>query len=389
MSIIFCQWNSIIEHSIINAFYKLKYDVILFNYPFKNKDLDTDYIKVFSDSLMKTSNVDFVFSVNYIPIISKVCNIARIHYISWTVDSPSLTLYSKSMCSPYSHAFLFDYELYLKFKNYFPANVHYLPLAGDTDFYDSISISTEDHALYDCDISFVGSFHTKYCSYYDIAFSNLNDYYKGYINALIHTQLNIYGYYLIEDSLPEELANSIMSSTGLTTLPDYIQDIPGFVANHIIGFKCNQQDRIKTLEYISNYYNINLYTTEDTSMLPKVNNCGIADSSNDMPKVFKCSKINLNMSARTIKSGIPQRIFDIMAAGGFVLSNYQSEIPEYFTPDEDIVLYDSLQDLKTKIHYYLSHEQERNRIARNGYNKVKQFHTYHVKIKELLSTITK
>ena len=106
-----------------------------------------------------------------------------------------------------------------------------------------------------------------------------------------------------------------------------------------------------------------------------------------MPKIFKCSKINLNMTLRSIKSGIPQRAFDIMGCGGFLLSNYQPELAEYFIPGEDLVLYDSVDDLIQKIDYYLSHEEERLQIAKNGYEKVKRYHTYDTRLTEILNTV--
>ncbi len=47
-------------------------------------------------------------------------------------------------------------------------------------------------------------------------------------------------------------------------------------------------------------------------------------------KVFYSSKININMTLRSIESGVPLRIIDIMSIGGFVMSNNQEEIPELF-----------------------------------------------------------
>jgi spore maturation protein CgeB len=70
-----------------------------------------------------------------------------------------------------------------------------------------------------------------------------------------------------------------------------------------------------------------------------------------------------------------------MACGGFVISNFQPEIPELFVPDEDIVLYDSIPDLLTRIDYYLTHDDERKAIAKNGYEKVKKYHSYDERLK--------
>ena len=112
-------------------------------------------------------------------------------------------------------------------------------------------------------------------------------------------------------------------------------------------------------------------------------NRGGADSNNMMPQIIKCSKININMTNRPIKTGLPLRIFDLMGAGGFVISNYQAEIPEHFVPDEDIVLFESIPDLLGKIDYYLKHDDERKAIAKRGHDKVRDFHTYDIRIAQM------
>ncbi len=59
------------------------------------------------------------------------------------------------------------------------------------------------------------------------------------------------------------------------------------------------------------------------------------------------------MTAKPIRSRIPQRIWDVFGFEGFLISNYQTEIPEYFIPGEDIVLYDSSDSLMQLVDYYL------------------------------------
>ena len=151
--------------------------------------------------------------------------------------------------------------------------------------------------------------------------------------------------------------------------------------NEIDGVSC------VSVNAISEHFKMDLWTLSDTTPIPKVNNRGGADSNTMMPKIIKCSKINLNLTNRPIKTGLPLRIFDIMGAGGFLISNYQAEIPELFVPGEDIVLYDSIPDLLSKIEYYLAHDEERKAIAKNGYEKVKACHTYDIRLKEMLEMI--
>ena len=87
------------------------------------------------------------------------------------------------------------------------------------------------------------------------------------------------------------------------------------------------------------------------------------------------------------KKGIPLRIFDIMGAGGFVLTNYQEDLLSFFTPGEDFVYYEDRQDLMEKIAYYLTHEEERRAIAKSGHDKVKENHTYLLRLKEIIHTV--
>lgn len=95
-----------------------------------------------------------------------------------------------------------------------------------------------------------------------------------------------------------------------------------------------------------------------------------------MPFIFHQSKINLNITLRSILSGIPLRCLDIMGAGGFLLSNYQPELAEYFENGKEMVMYESQYDLLNKIDYYLSHEEEREEIARCGRIKIEKEFSY-------------
>ena len=116
-----------------------------------------------------------------------------------------------------------------------------------------------------------------------------------------------------------------------------------------------------------------------------VHNHGPIDYYKEMPYVFVESKINLNITLRSIKTGIPLRALDIMGSGGFLLTNFQSKFLEYFTPDEDFVYYNDYNELMDKVDCYLIHEKERKEIALNGCEKVRIKHTYRQRIEEMMN----
>lgn len=106
-----------------------------------------------------------------------------------------------------------------------------------------------------------------------------------------------------------------------------------------------------------------------------------------MPFVFANSKINLNISLRSICSGIPLRALDIMGCGGFLLTNYQPELDEYFTNGVDYVYFDSKEDLLSKIEYYLSHPKERKEIASNALLRIASDFSYEHQLHQLFSLL--
>lgn len=383
MKILFCRWKSICEVGITNAINRLGYDLVTFDRKPTSHDYDVDYLKALAEFIQSIKGgIDCVFSVNYQPIIARTCKVFKLPYISWTVDCPDFRLYSKTISLPTNRIFVLDRMQYEKFAPLNPDNIFHMPMGCDIDTWDSINVTPEEHKKYDCDISFVGSLYSEKCEYNSIK-DNLSDYIRGYVDGLINAQINVYGYNFIEDSLTDEFAAEFKKQVNWGLGEDYIEDIKGIIADEFIGEKCTEQERIRTLNAISERFNMDLWTQSDASMLPKINVRGSADSDRTMPKIFKCSKINLNMTNRPFKTGMPLRIFDLMGAGGFVISNYQAEIPEHFIPGEDIVLYESIPDLLDKIAYYLEHDEERKQIAKNGHDKVKNFHSYDIRLQEI------
>lgn len=374
--IIFCRWNSICEKGITRAIERSGHEMIALDRRFQSVDYDKEYLLVLSNLLMEHRDVDIVFSVNFMPIIARVCNSFHVRYFSWIVDSPCFQLYSETLKYPTNRVFLFDYSQYLKFSPMNPDCVFYFPLGCDFTYFETIKVTNADYKDYGCDVSFVGSLYSEKCAYNQIV-NRLPDYMRGYAEGLIHSQMNVYGYYFLEDVITPEWANEFKKVVPWKPLgADYVEDPVCIVSDTYLGQKCTEQERIHTFEEIGKQFDMHLWTLSDTSTLKSVKVRGGADTDIMMPKIIKCSRINLNLTNRPIRTGLPLRIFDILGCGGFLISNYQEEIPEYFEPDKDIVLFGSRKELLEKIDYYLKHESERNEIAKNGYQKVKENFTY-------------
>jgi spore maturation protein CgeB len=150
-----------------------------------------------------------------------------------------------------------------------------------------------------------------------------------------------------------------------------------------------KRQRRQALQQLGKRYQVGLYTNSDASDLLGVDARGGVDYWTEMPKVFRMSKINLNFTIPNILTGIPLRVWDVLGAGGFLMTNYQAELPLYLENKKDYVCFEDLRQLEELAGYYLSHEEERCAIAAHGYETVKKKHSYRLRVEELLRQLQK
>ncbi|MFQ8777315.1 MAG: DUF3880 domain-containing protein [Roseburia sp.] len=79
-----------------------------------------------------------VFTVNYFPLISNVCERTGVKYVSWTCDNPLISMYHESVFHACNYIFTFDKTNYLEFRGMGVKHIWYLPLAVDTERMDAL-----------------------------------------------------------------------------------------------------------------------------------------------------------------------------------------------------------------------------------------------------------
>ncbi|MCM1568374.1 MAG: glycosyltransferase [Roseburia sp.] len=390
MKILFYRYGSICEPDLIEAFRSLGLEVMEETAEITDKGLTSaERVRLLQASLEEAKPL-FVFSINFYPVIAEICHIYKILYLCWTVDSPVPELFSSALSYDTNRIFLFDRAQYTRFAPYNPNNIFHLPLYSSVNRFDKVlqTISPGERQAYGKDISFIGSLYSEKNPLKEL-FPRLPAHTRGYIQALINASLKIYGYHFIEDTLTDELVNTLKNrATDFYTPGEAVANPDKYIAAHsYIGMQLAETERIQTLNTLAEYFSVDLYTYSDTSPLRNVNVHGGIASLTEMPKLFHLSKINLNMTIRPIQEGLPLRIFDILGCGGFLMTNYQGELNDYFEIGTDLEAYSGLEELVDKCAYYLEHETLRQKIAQNGYEKVCAAHTCYHRIGRMLASV--
>ena len=413
MEILFYRYNSICEPDILQVFTDFGITVHTEKMEMTDKHITPKQCATKITEWLTVHPLAFVFSVNFFPAISYTCNHFKVPYVCWSVDSPVPELFSNALMNEWNRIFLFDKAQYEFFRPLNPEHIFHLPLATNVKRWENVilNMTEDDHAKYDADVSFVGSLYTEKCRYDTLIGSGsapstvgsdgnpansgnarpvISPYTQGFVDGLIEAQLKVYGYNFISDNLADRVIDEIACAD-----PDFYEgsdtytDTRRYLVSHqYIGMKLAAVERERTLNRLAQHFHVALYTHSDTSPLNGVDCRGGVHTLTEMPKVFHASKINLNITMRPIETGLSLRVWDILGCGGFLLTNYQAETPEYFEIGKDLETYESIEELEQKVQYYLTHEEERIQIAIRGYEKVAMHHTYELRIAEMIRILS-
>lgn len=381
-------WESFGTKDMIEAFIELGHSVE--QCPFSNESNEDSPEKVeILEKQIQTLSPDVLFSFNYFPSAAIVCKDLGIPYVSWVYDSPYVKMYHYTIAYPTNYVFVFDSATYMEFHKEGISTVYYLPMAANP----ARLASMQDFEMFkktdwnpSHTVAFVGSLYTEKHRFYE-RLSGISDYTRGYIEGLMEAQKKVYGYNFIQELLPQDILTDMKKSLPMKVSSSGVETIEYLFAQYVINRQITVMERRELLTEAAAKYGLDLYTPDKTVQMSGCTNHGALDAYDYAPYVYKSSAVNLNITLRSIINGIPLRAFEIMGAGGFLLTNYQADFMNFFTPDEDFVFFESKSDMLDKLDYYLKHEEERRQIAKNGFHKVAAQHTFIHRAEEIISCL--
>lgn len=317
------------------------------------------------------SEYDALISVNYYPILARLCHEMQIKYIAWCYDCPlNVVSIEDTLAYETNCVFLFDRRQYLNYYNRGYRTVYHMPLGVNAQRISGLRYSLTLEQRYSCEVGFVGNL---YNSKLQEILAPMSPFLQGYLQALMDAQFTVYGGYLLDALLTDELLCQI-NNAYREKVPDTTFTLSKEALNFAMASEITRKERIILLNLLGKRYNTKFYSYASSDLIEGAVYCGSVDYVSEMPYVFRYSKINLNPIMRSIQTGIPLRAFDVMAVGGFLLSSWQEELAETYIDGEDLVLYDSIPDAVEKAAFYLTHEDIREQIARSGQQKTLREH---------------
>lgn len=339
------------------------------------------------EELLEEGHYDLVVTYDFSEGMSNACQAFGIPYYAWVYDSPLMDLYSKAALNEVNYISVFDRKQYARMSSHGLQHLFYLPLAPETDNFGIVRIGKRDEKKYANDVTFVGRLYNN--RGFEEIFDETGKKHLEEAERIIQEMDCVWSENTtIFDKASDELISYMESRLPKETWDMWNIDRRYYCESMRLVRKCNEIERIKILETLQNKFSVVLYADDSAKkILKNVTVRPWLDYGLEMPKVFYLSKINLNITSRSIESGIPLRVWDVLAVGGFCLTNYQPELEEYFEIGKDLEVYHNLEELEEKIEYYLTHEEQRVRIAINGYQKVRKEHSLKMRMQTVLDVI--
>lgn len=368
MKVLYLSGKAEYETELKKSFERLQIQVTVYSLP-KNTGKEVFAMEI--ATWMEKEKPDFIFSLDYLPVISMVCETMKVKYVSWIVSNYEPGIYSCTLLNECNYIFFSDYFMYQQFCSEDFRNIFFMPLGA---FQSCIDAKREDSIEYEYDLAMLQNIIKRE----DMKLmplsmdSQLKDSTKGYLEGCIACQYQIRG------------------------LPSVTEKLPGYVREDLeTHFPASiENDSVETPEHYYDYKYFNPLITyserdiffhefqENEYFKKCIQQCNL--NTEEFVRLVQRSKVNLVITHRNQRSGIPQAAWNIMGAGGFLLSNLQGDYLHIFSSNPP-VCYRSEIDMLSKGIYYLNHETERMKKQKEISDLVREEHGIQKRLQAIIS----
>jgi len=337
-----------------------------------------------TDHIFEIYKPHFVFCINYIHKLSEWCERNNTPLLCWEID-PSIDLIECNESNP-EHSYIFTYRkknLDLFSKAGF-INIHYWPLATNPQKRFPALLSEEEKEKYSSNVSFVGEsmvnqsqvLFNKFlalCSSFGL---NTQQCIKR-INNIFLEQRKDFSVFSIPDLLQDEF-------------PELFSDplkLQSFIINPVmlLGEMAAAEKRLCYMKALEGYA-INLWGDADWQKI--IGNGAVyrgeAGHHSELTKIYSGSLINIDINRIYQNDIVTMRVFDVLACGGFVLTEYTDTLKELFKIGDELDTYSSIEEMQQKVGYYLNHPSLVDQIAQKGRERILRDHTIYQRVQKML-----
>jgi spore maturation protein CgeB len=334
---------------------------------------------------------DFVFTINHLGVdregvLMELLEKLRLPLASWFVDNPHLILARyANLVTPWAALFTWDTDNLASLHAMGFDKVFYLPLGTDTQRFKPpvpTAALPPDHP-WRTDVSFVG-------------------------NSMLHKVRE-----RLEKVAPPPALTTRFQETAAAFAASEIRSVRAFFAAEkpdllpsfddldtierrsgfeaMLTWEATLQYRLSCVRAILPFHPLIVGDSGwDTLLadnpLPWRRHAEI-DYYEDLPRFYPCSAINFNCTSKQMKGAVNQRVFDVPAAGAFLITDWREQISALFEPGKEVICYRHPEEAEDLIRFYLASPKQRIKVSTAARRRVLAEHSYEHRVRSLVQTM--
>lgn len=106
-----------------------------------------------------------------------------------------------------------------------------------------------------------------------------------------------------------------------------------------------------------------------------------------LPAFYSKSHVNFNCTSKQMKGSVNQRVFDVPAAGGFVLTDWRPQLANLFEEDE-MACFREESEIAELVRYFLDHPAERKKYVQKARKRVLAHHKWEDRVSAMLKAMS-
>ena len=358
---------------LAESFRERGYDV----YPWDTDILDVDEIRLTLEIVKPT----LIASINYAEGLCELAEQTQTPFICWEID-PATTPPSPLSCSAdFTSIFTYRKNNIEEFQSSGFQTPTFLPLGTNPNRRSPIQLTATQLDHYRAPVSFVGTSMAEQASLYRREFVLLATQ-NNHDNAAkkLETMLSIAREDFTTFNLPQLLEQFFPGLKEATTEEVNIDAIIG----EITGAE-------KRFAYVAGLSEFSIQVWGDSSWRAAehfgARYRGPAGHFEELTKIYCCSTVNIDIGRIYQSEIITMRVFDVLACGGFILTEETPDLATHFQIGRELETYRDLDELRRKTHHFLQHPDEAREIGSRGRERVLKDHTISKRVELMLNSL--
>jgi spore maturation protein CgeB len=340
----------------------------------------------------KRFGASVVAGINYTQGIAEACRDLGLQLLIWEIDPATDPL---TPCTPPAeHAHIFSYrkaQVPVFAAAGFP-NASYLPLAANPARRFPAELDATETPHYRAPLAFVGAsmreqanlfrdhLIAEYCLWRGGSPGDARRDCCGHLEALQNAHRDDFSRSQVATLLDEVMPEFMAAMRSKPGKPD-----PVILASEMIAAD-------KRLFYVENLGARGIHVWGDAAWQATEEHGavyrGVAGHRFELNKIYGSATINIDIGRIYQNDMVTMRVFDVMACGGFVLTERNDALLELFTEGVELDCYTSLQELLDKVEHYSARPDEAAAIAARGYEAVLANHTISGRVAIMLESLS-